>query len=211
MPSYSAMKIIETKSPEIQKGCAMSTLNLHPEDCKLIINFFYCDEEQLEEALTHLEGIYGPIDLRMEPIDFNHTNYYAEEMGKTLKKMMVSFRDLVGRESLVVAKHEAVKLEHMMSIRYAQSNNRVINIDPGHLLPEKFVLSTGKNFPHRIYLDKGVYADLTLIYRHNRFESLPWTYSDYLEVPAIRFLADARLILVEQLREIRAEREALKE
>ena len=186
----------------------MSVLNLHPEDCKLIVNFFYCNTEHLEMALSQLEGIYGPVDLRMKPMDFDHTDYYASEMGETLKKVLVSFRDLVGRESLVSIKHEATRLEQDLAARYGKAGKRVINIDPGHLLPEKLVLSTGKNFPQRIYLDKGVYAELTLIYRHNRFESLPWTYADYLEVPVLRFLSEAREILVNQLRELRSERTA---
>lgn len=183
----------------------MSTLNLHPEDCKLILNFFYSDKEQLEATISYLEGVYGPVDLRMEPIEFTHTEYYTEEMGQNLKKVLVSFRDLVGRESLVEIKHETTRVEQEISLRYGQNAKRVINIDPGHLLPEKFVLSTGKNFPQRIYLDRGVYAELTLIYKHNRFEPLPWTYADYLEDDVLQFLTMARNNLMNQLKELRSE------
>ena len=50
------------------------------------------------------------------------------------------------------------------------------------------MLATGKNFSHRIYLRRGIYADLTLIYRQGRFESLPWTYPDYADVQLQDFL-----------------------
>ena len=39
------------------------------------------------------------------------------------------------------------------------------------MLLERFVLATGKNFAHRIYIGKEIYADLTLIFRKGRFES----------------------------------------
>jgi hypothetical protein len=59
-------------------------------------------------------------------------------------------------------------------------------------LLERFVLATGKNFSHRIYLGQGIYADLTLIYRHGEFQALPWTYPDYADQPLRRFLLSVR-------------------
>ena len=44
---------------------------------------------------------------------------------------------------------------------------------------ERLVLATGKNFPHRIYLDHGIYGDLTLIYGQGGLRTLPWTFPDY--------------------------------
>jgi hypothetical protein len=52
---------------------------------------------------------------------------------------------------------------------------------------ERLVLATGKNFPHRIYLDHGIYGDLTLVFGQGRWQSLPWSYPDYAqgELPAL--------------------------
>jgi hypothetical protein len=47
------------------------------------------------------------------------------------------------------------------------------------------ILATGKGYSHRPYLRDGIYADLTLIYSGKSFQSLPWTYPDYGEKPAI--------------------------
>lgn len=54
-----------------------------------------------------------------------------------------------------------------------------MNLDPGLVTPENFILATGKNFSHRIYLRDGVFADLTLVYRKGEYRALPWTYPDY--------------------------------
>ena len=56
---------------------------------------------------------------------------------------------------------------------------RVVNIDPGYINAYHLILTTTKPCPHRPYLQKGIYADLTLIYRKQSFRALPWTYPDY--------------------------------
>lgn len=68
-----------------------------------------------------------------------------------------------------------------MELEWASADRRRINLDPGYLLPSRFVLATGKNFAHRIYIGRSIYADLTLIYEKGRFHTLPWTYPDYAD------------------------------
>ena len=41
---------------------------------------------------------------------------------------------------------------------------------------DDLVLATGKNYTHRIYLSKGIYADLTLVFHQGSFQTLAWTY-----------------------------------
>jgi hypothetical protein len=79
-----------------------------------------------------------------------------------------------------------------LETRYASSDRRRINIDPGYLLHERFVLASGKNFSHRIYIGHRIYADLTLIYQRGAFEKLPWTYPDYADRPILSFLEQVR-------------------
>jgi hypothetical protein len=78
---------------------------------------------------------------------------------------------------------------------------REANIDPGYLLLERLVLATGKNFSHRIYVGRGIYADLTLIYQRGAYRALPWTYPDYAGAPLGRFLAAVRRKYAVDLRE----------
>ena len=41
------------------------------------------------------------------------------------------------------------------------------------------VLATTKGYAHRIYLGKGIFADLTLLYENGSYRALRWTYPDY--------------------------------
>ncbi len=65
------------------------------------------------------------------------------------------------------------------------------------------MLATGKNYLHRIYLGRGVYADLTLIYEKGGFQPLPWTYPDYASPEVRAVLALMRERLLDQLRDRR--------
>ena len=76
--------------------------------------------------------------------------------------------------------------------RFEIDDKRQVNIDPGYLSAERFVLATGKNYTHRIYLSKGIFADLTLIFTKGNFHTLPWTYPDYADLRMIRFLKIVR-------------------
>ena len=52
---------------------------------------------------------------------------------------------------------------------FLDHNLRKVNIDPGYLLSSRFILATGKEYSHRIYIGKKVYADLTLMYTKKGF------------------------------------------
>jgi hypothetical protein len=81
---------------------------------------------------------------------------------------------------------------------------RIVNIDPGYLHSAKFVLATGKDYSHRIYLRNGIYGDLTLMVQKGAFISLPWTYPDYASSPLIDLLTLLRKRYLWQLKNERA-------
>ncbi len=66
-----------------------------------------------------------------------------------------------------------------------EKGGRKVNIDPGYLAAAKFVLATGKDYSHRIYLRQGIYGDLTLIFKRGSFQPLSWTYPDYGSPPLL--------------------------
>jgi hypothetical protein len=74
----------------------------------------------------------------------------------------------------------------------AAGGRRSVNIDPGYLVATRFILATGKNFNHRVYLARSIYADLTLLYDADRFRPLPWTYPDYRQADMLQFLGRVR-------------------
>ena len=82
---------------------------------------------------------------------------------------------------------------------------RAVNIDPGLITRERLILATGKNAGHRVYLGRGVFADLTLLYRSGGFEPLPWTYPDYASPEVRAVMKDLRVKYLDQLRRIRRE------
>ena len=159
-----------------------------PRPAKLVVGFFLGRRDMAEAILGRLEDLFGPIDRVSRWLPFDYTDYYTREMGGPLYRRLAAFKQLIDQEQLPDIKLSTNALE----ADYAARGRRGVNIDPGYLLLERLVLATGKNFSHRIYLRHGIYADLTLIYRKGRFESLPWTYPDYADARLQDFLYKVR-------------------
>ncbi len=159
-----------------------------PEPAKLVINCFTRDKEVLVDVARKLSEAFGPIDIVSPWLPFEYTDYYTPEMGSPLFRRFMTFRELIQQDALADIKLFTNDLEG----EYSAQGKRLVNIDPGYLLPERFVLATGKNYTHRIYLRTGIYADLTLIFYKGRFRALDWTYPDYAGEPIIRFLRCVR-------------------
>jgi len=158
------------------------------EPAKLVVGFFTKEKSLLVPVAGELTERFGTIDLISSWLPFDYTRYYAGEMGSPLWRRIMAFKSLIDQESLASVKLATNKLEN----KFAAENGRRINIDPGYLLQERFVLASGKNFTHRIYLQRGIYADLTLIYQNKALRPLPWTYPDYADPEIIGFLTMAR-------------------
>ncbi len=156
-----------------------------PKDVKLVMSFLYGSESGFASAVAVVDGRYGPMDFMSEPLSFEYTGYYEREMGKNLKRRLVSFRPLISPDQLPGIKLWTNELEG----RYLNPHQgRAVNIDPGYLHSAKFVLATGKDYSHRIYLRDGIYGDLTLMVQKGAFIRLPWTYPDYASAPLIDLL-----------------------
>ncbi len=159
-----------------------------PPPAKLVIGVFLKEKEMLPVVVTELCRQFGALDMVSPWFRFDYTDYYKAEMGGPLSRRLLVFRHLIDQERLVAIKHSTNKLE----TRYAAQGRRCINIDPGYLLLERFVLATGKNYTHRIHIGQGIYADLTLMYQKGEYQPLPWTYPDYAADEMRAFLAIAR-------------------
>ncbi len=159
---------------------------LHP--LKLICAILYPTLLYLEESFSLLSDTFGPIDSVSASFPFDYSAYYESEMGMGLTKCFVSFKNLVNPEQLAEIKHTTNKCEEKL----AQMSLRKVNFDPGALSLHNVILLTTKNYTHRIPLQKGIYAELTLMYTKGTFHFLPWTYPDYKTDLAIRFFEEAR-------------------
>ena len=149
---------------------------------KLVMSFIFSQEKDLPPALCRADQRFGPVDFVSETLAFDFTSYYSSEMGKGLWRRMVSFEPLVMPDQLVSVKLWTNAQE--LQILNEQGGRR-LNIDPGYLAASKFILATGKDYSHRIYLGEGIYGDLTLVFQKGAFSHLPWTYPDYASEPLL--------------------------
>jgi hypothetical protein len=164
------------------------SLPQHPKPAKLIVSAFMRRKELLGDTVGMMLEALGPIDMMSAWLPFDDTDYYEAEMGAPLFRRLVSFHELIDQTALVDIKLLTNEIEGRLS----KGGKREVNLDPGYLLAERFVLATGKNYSHRIFLGKGIYADLTLIYQDGAFQRLEWTYPDYGGGKIQRFLRSVR-------------------
>jgi hypothetical protein len=153
-------------------------------------------QEAVARARALLVVNFGEIDGESPLLDFTFTDYYTAEMGECLLRKWISFGTLRERAYLATAKHKARMLEHDLS----QDGRRSVNIDPGYVDDAQVVLSTAKNYSHRIYIGAGCYAEATLVFERKVFKFLDWTYPDYRTPEALRFFTAARDAYMTQLR-----------
>ena len=147
-----------------------------PQKVKLVAGLLASDTALFARAAALLErALRNKVDFESRVADFSHTDYYAEEMGPGLKRRFISFEKVVDPADLYKVKLVTNRLERRLS----SGGKRKINIDPGYLDLSKLVLFSTKDYSHRIYLRKGVYAEVTLFYRDHAFNPWPWTYPDY--------------------------------
>jgi len=171
-----------------------------PDPVKLVCGFIFVDQDVLQQAVERLQVRLGSIDLHSEIFPFTHTSYYRQEMGADLGRLFVAFERPIRCEQLPEIKILTNGLEENLARQTVAGKRRRINIDPGYLEASKLILASTKNFSHRVYLGRGIYAEVTLQYRGNNFEPLPWTYPDYQDVKVLDFLRRARRTYMEQVR-----------
>jgi hypothetical protein len=164
---------------------------------KLISSLFSSEEELIERVIKYMETYFDSVDWVSEKLVFNRTRYYEQEMGWPLYRRFISFSKLISPDSIVEIKLTTNKIEneHLFDMK------RRINIDPGYISLERLVLATGKNYTHRIYLAKGIYADLTLVFHAGTFKPLAWTYPDYANEKVIVYFNKIRNGYLHHLRE----------
>lgn len=130
-------------------------------------------------ARRHLERAVGHVELASDVWPFDFTSYYEAEMGTDLKRQFVSFEHLVRPERLVELKRETNRIEDAIRGETLCDVPRPINLDPGYVTLSKLVLASTKDYSHRLYLDQGIFAEVTLHFEAGAWRSWPWTYPDY--------------------------------
>jgi hypothetical protein len=142
---------------------------------KLVIGFIYKDEAIFIKAKEKLRKKFGKTDFESASLDFNCTDHYQAEMGPGLKRRFISFTQRIPIQDLYRIKLYTNRLEK----KFLTGKLRQVNIDPGYLDLAKLVLATTKDYAHRIFLGKGIFAEITLAYKGDSFSANAWTYPDY--------------------------------
>lgn len=149
---------------------------IEPHPVKLFIGMLSQDISLIEELTGSLQNIFGPVDLSSPVLPWEHTRYYEKEMGEGLKRMFIFFEKPVHPGTIAEIKLKTIEFENR---HLNETGGRKINLDPGYLDAAKIVLASTKDFSHRIYLDKGIYGEVTLIYSGKDYQILPYTFPDY--------------------------------
>lgn len=170
----------------------MATVKPRP-PVKLFVAATYSDPSSLSAARARLEQKFGMIDVEAGPIDFSaFTDYYASEMGTKLAKSFWSFETHVDPGALADIKLWTNDLEQ----EYAAEGKRRVNLDAGYVELGKVVLATAKDYAHRVYLQKGIYAEVVLVYRKKdeSFGPVDYTFPDYKAAAVLDFFNRVRKI-----------------
>lgn len=169
-----------------------------PLPVKLVVAMISGEESLFEQAEKKLTQEFGLVDFTSSPLPFNCTDYYKKKMQINVKRKFISFASLIDPAKIVEIKLFTNQLEE--NFLYPDSKQRRLNLDPGYITLAKLVLATSKNFQHRIYLGKGIYAEITLRYKRGKgFTCWEWTYPDYRSKEYIEIFNHLREIYCHQV------------
>jgi hypothetical protein len=164
----------------------------HPPPGRLIASVIYSHIDAVADALTMLEKQFGRILGETCDIRCSSAHKYAEEMGEELQRRFFAFEKPVQRDSLPAIKSTCHKIEKQLGDRIHDYTFRAANIDPGILTTENLAMASHRDYNHRIYLGRGVYAEIQLIYARGQYTRLPWTEPDFCHHEAIELFLRVR-------------------
>jgi hypothetical protein len=162
----------------------------------------------LEWSIDQARQAWGPIAKLSPAFDFSETSYYTASMGTDLKKQFMAFERLIDPASIADTKHRSNRWEADFKTQFHYPEIRPLNIDPGYITEAKLVLVTTKDRDHRLYLRDGIYAEVTLHFRGNGWESSRWTYPDYQRADYQAFFTECRQWLRSRLKGTGSDRPA---
>lgn len=171
-----------------------------PKPAKLFAALLAPSEHLFERVEARLSALWGAVEAASAVFAWELTDYYAEEMGPGLKRRFVAFAPLISPETLPEAKLAAISVETEYRSTSCERRGRAVNIDPGYLDVGKIVLASTKDASHRLYLGRGIYGEITLLYQSGSYRPLDYTYADYRWPQTIAFFNSVRAGYLNQLK-----------
>jgi hypothetical protein len=161
----------------------------------LLLAAFSRHAAAVDWAWQRASDAWGQLAAESPAFDFRETRYYEATMGAGLKKIFWVFARPFDPAELVDVKLETNRWERDYAAAAGHAEPRPLNLDPGYLTLAKLVLASTKDFAHRIYLGRGIYAEITLQYRHQRWEHHQYTFADYRRADYQEFFSRCRDLL----------------
>ena len=178
----------------------------NPQPVKLIIGILAANNQCLHTAIDALTDKFGRSDFASEVWPFDKTDYYQNQTGSRILRKFVSIEKLIEPGKLAKIKLQTNKIEQKLAKAHSLPLPRPVNLDPGIMEPSKLILATTKNYSHRIYIGKRIYAEVTLIFDKGQWSPMEYTYPDYRQQCYFDFFDKVRIRLVEQIRSNKAKK-----
>lgn len=163
-----------------------------PQPGRLVISVAYNSMDALADCLKRLEKEFGTVQYETIDIPFTGEARHLEEMGSPLSRRFFSFEKMVARDKLADYKFACRKVEAQFADQVDETLFRTVNIDPCIMTPDNVTAASSHEMNHRVYLTRGVYAHIELIWSHERFVQLPWTNPDFTHDEAVDFFLRVR-------------------
>ncbi len=171
-----------------------------PLPVKYFVALLFRDEEYVVQAKGAMTARWGTIDFEGRDHPFDITDYYESEMGSPLSRRLISFEQLYPPTLIVDMKLECNRIETDMAVE----NRRRINLDAGYLDHNKFILASAKEAGQKVYLDRGIYADISGRYKAGRYRPFEWSFPDFKEGRYDEELLAIRNLYRQQVKQFRS-------
>ncbi len=155
----------------------------------------------LDWARERLTQAWGPIALESPLFDFAETDYYIPTMGGPIRICFWAFERLVDPGQLPEIKLQANDSEAEYTRLGRHPEPRPLNLDPGYVTSAKLVLASTKDHAHRIYLNRGIFAEVTLYYKDRHWQHREFTFPNYRRADYQAFFSECRDFLRAALRQ----------
>ncbi len=165
-----------------------------PQPVMPVVAAFSRHSAALDWARDWCVSQFGTIVLESPRFEHQETSYYDQQMGAGLRKTFFACKDLAEPAQLSTWKLVSNQAEMQLADQNVYPEPRPLNLDPGYLTASKFVLATTKDHAHRIYLQDGIYAEITLKYFKGQWTPWDWTYPDYRRADYQQYFSECRTI-----------------
>lgn len=157
----------------------------------VFIGILFSDKTVFDQVAPLLQDRFGKILFQSNIQSWEYSDHYNKELGNQIYRNFIFFDEIIDPSTLADIK----LLTNSIEAVYSQNGKRCINLDPGYITLAKVVLASTKNYSHRIYLGKGIYAELALLYKNNQFIAMPYTYNDYKDQTTLTMFMKIRNLL----------------